>query len=350
MAGYEVGDLSFQTSKEESRGEDVTYTMFKQSFKGEMLFSVDRLSGIIRTEKVIDREQVCASPFVPPAFRTHISNHPHQPLSEHSMNIPHHQNLHPSNLPFFSEPHYSSSHLDYNNDPPVSVSSFKIHVGEKAFIKKHTARTRRKKRMGTGHSRKNTDIKFLTKRKKLKSRRVIMKKTKNNVEKLRLKNKNSKRTYNKSVYKHKRKVKSKRRGKRQSETHSSHGSSDERCIVNLDVAKKQGKVTSILRMRVLIQDINDNAPFFLNHTASLEISETVQARHNLLIPPAYDLDSGVNALIDFRLEPPNDAFELITTPKADQSVQLRLALKRKLDREVNDFYSFKVRISTVFCR
>jgi len=89
-------------------------------------------------------------------------------------------------------------------------------------------------------------------------------------------------------------------------------------------------------------DVNDNAPVFPEGHISHEISELAEPGTALAVPAATDPDSGRNAIYRYDVIPRDGKFELTTRATADGGTDLRLVLRERLDRELEDSYTVTV--------
>ncbi|XP_027133904.1 protocadherin alpha-3 isoform X15 [Larimichthys crocea] len=103
-----------------------------------------------------------------------------------------------------------------------------------------------------------------------------------------------------------------------------------KCSLNIEAILSNPR--SLHRIEVLITDINDNAPSFLEEITTIDMSESsyVGERHEL--PIAHDPDVGTNSVKTYKLNP-NDHFSLDIQSNNDQSVSAELVLQKALDRE-----------------
>ena len=108
------------------------------------------------------------------------------------------------------------------------------------------------------------------------------------------------------------------------------------CIIKFDIAIQPNEYFQIIKIQVIIFDINDNTPTFPQKTLSLDISESAVPGTSFVIPAASDPDSGRNSIQEYELVPISGKFDLQVRNTADGATDLRLVLREKLDRERMD--------------
>lgn len=118
--------------------------------------------------------------------------------------------------------------------------------------------------------------------------------------------------------------------------------SDDPCYIKFDVVVQPIQYFQIIKVHVEIIDMNDNDPFFRQESLTFEVSEAADPRTSFFIPSAEDRDSSKNGVVQYEIVPATDKFELLLRSRPDGSIQVRLALKERLDRESIDFYRFEV--------
>ncbi|XP_040903700.1 protocadherin alpha-5-like isoform X7 [Toxotes jaculatrix] len=103
-----------------------------------------------------------------------------------------------------------------------------------------------------------------------------------------------------------------------------------KCTLNLEAILSNPVV--LHRIEVVIADLNDNAPAFVEHSHSLNISESSPTGEHFLLPLALDADTGSNSVKTYRLSP-NEYFSLDVQSGGEHSVSAELVLVKALDRE-----------------
>ncbi|XP_068181892.1 protocadherin alpha-8-like isoform X5 [Antennarius striatus] len=103
-----------------------------------------------------------------------------------------------------------------------------------------------------------------------------------------------------------------------------------KCTINLELILTDPMVHH--RIEVVIVDLNDNAPIFVEKLHSLNISELSPTGEHFLLPLAIDADTGRHSVKTYRLSP-NEYFSLDVQSSGDHSVSAELVLLKALDRE-----------------
>lgn len=113
-----------------------------------------------------------------------------------------------------------------------------------------------------------------------------------------------------------------------------------------DLVVLSSQPTYPIEVRILVQDINDNAPEFPESSIAVSFSESAAAGTRLLLDAATDKDSSVNGISDdYRIIAgnKNDKFKLIVTPNpTGEASYLHLETTGKLDRESQAFYTLNI--------
>ncbi|ESO01998.1 hypothetical protein HELRODRAFT_65571, partial [Helobdella robusta] len=108
----------------------------------------------------------------------------------------------------------------------------------------------------------------------------------------------------------------------------------EACELAADVMVTQPiRYFQIIRIVIEIIDLNDNKPIFLETLTTLEINEATIVNSSYLLPTATDFDNPAYGIKNYFLINSPEEFLLSVSPKFDFSLDLRLVLNKKLDRE-----------------
>lgn len=108
--------------------------------------------------------------------------------------------------------------------------------------------------------------------------------------------------------------------------------------------RREESFIKILKVRVIIKDINDHTPEFPVKQINVKFTENDYKGTKVSIPNAVDRDIGlVNSRITYDLEN-NDygQFMLSLSKKVDGNIDLGIELKDRLDREVQEIYLIRV--------
>lgn len=113
-----------------------------------------------------------------------------------------------------------------------------------------------------------------------------------------------------------------------------------------DLVILSSQPTYPIEVRIIVQDINDNAPEFPEPSIAVSFSESAAPGTRLLLDAATDKDSGTNKVTDdYRIVDGNhdEKFRLAVTtnPSGDVSY-LHLETTGKLDRETRGFYVLNI--------
>ena len=105
------------------------------------------------------------------------------------------------------------------------------------------------------------------------------------------------------------------------------------CSLNIEAVLSNPR--SLHRIEVVVNDINDNAPSFLEEIRIIYMYESSYLGERHPLPVAHDADVGINSVKTYKLNP-NDYFSLDIQSIGEQSVSAELVLQKALDREKQD--------------
>ena len=111
----------------------------------------------------------------------------------------------------------------------------------------------------------------------------------------------------------------------------------EDCVIPLDISMRGGPVFEIIKVHVMVDDINDNDPMFSDSEVGRSISEAAVVGAHIIIPTAQDPDSPQNGIQGYKLQEYSPTFTLLVEEET-----LALVLEAPLDRETQAFYEIEV--------
>lgn len=119
---------------------------------------------------------------------------------------------------------------------------------------------------------------------------------------------------------------------------------ENQCFYEVEVAVLPDEVFRLVKIRFLIEDINDNAPLFPSTVINISIPENTAINSRYSVPSANDPDVGTNSIQHYELEKGQTAFglDIIETPEGDRWPQL--IVQQTLDREQKDTYVMKIKV------
>ncbi|KAM4732200.1 protocadherin alpha-3-like [Anableps anableps] len=103
-----------------------------------------------------------------------------------------------------------------------------------------------------------------------------------------------------------------------------------KCTLNLEAILSDPVVHR--RIEIVISDVNDNVPTFVENSFSINISESSPAGERFLLPLAVDADSGSNSVKTYKLSG-SEYFSLDVQSGGEHSASAELVLLKALDRE-----------------
>jgi len=123
------------------------------------------------------------------------------------------------------------------------------------------------------------------------------------------------------------------------------GTADDLCELHLSVVVQPVEYLQIIRVIVVVDDVNDHAPRFRETTIRLPINEAAAPGSSYVLPSASDADGRKFGSVRYELATAAAAagkFTLSTTRKVDGSTDVRLVLAGRLDREVEPQYRLRL--------
>jgi len=116
------------------------------------------------------------------------------------------------------------------------------------------------------------------------------------------------------------------------------------CDVTIDVTVQPVTYFRIIKIIVSVEDANDNSPQFDSESshAVLSVSESASVGASFLLPSATDADSPQFGVRRYQLMTSYKQFGLRVTPKLDGFLDVRLVLRRRLDRETADVFHLQL--------
>ncbi|XP_053547992.1 protocadherin-11 X-linked-like [Bombina bombina] len=119
---------------------------------------------------------------------------------------------------------------------------------------------------------------------------------------------------------------------------------ENKCFYEVEVAVLPDEVFRLVKIRFLIEDINDNSPLFPSTVINISIPENTAVNSRYSVPSAIDPDVGMNGIQHYELLKGQNVFglDVIETPEGDKWPQL--IVQQSLDREQKDTYVMKIKV------
>nr|XP_014347269.1 PREDICTED: protocadherin-11 X-linked isoform X2 [Latimeria chalumnae] len=119
---------------------------------------------------------------------------------------------------------------------------------------------------------------------------------------------------------------------------------EKRCFYEIEVAVLPDEIFKLVKIRFLIEDINDNSPLFPSTVINISIPENTAINSRYSVPSAVDPDVGVNGIQHYELLKGQNVFglDIIETPEGDKWPQL--IVQQILDREQKDTFVMKIKV------
>ncbi|XP_077387937.1 protocadherin-11 X-linked isoform X1 [Festucalex cinctus] len=119
---------------------------------------------------------------------------------------------------------------------------------------------------------------------------------------------------------------------------------EKRCYYEVEVAVLPDEIFRLVKIRFLIEDVNDNAPLFQSTVINISIPENTAINTRYPVPSAFDPDVGINGIQHYELVKSVGEFglDIIETPEGDKWPQL--IVQQNLDREQKDTFVMKIKV------
>jgi protocadherin delta 1 len=113
-------------------------------------------------------------------------------------------------------------------------------------------------------------------------------------------------------------------------------------VISLDVKVIPYQYFEILKVKVTIEDDNDNAPVFSMTPVEWVVSESASIGTEFPLPLAIDADNGTNGIQSYELVTANEAFALKQVNQSYGMLEASIVLIGRLDRETGAAYRLQV--------
>ena len=116
---------------------------------------------------------------------------------------------------------------------------------------------------------------------------------------------------------------------------------DDECYISVDVVVTSPRFFDVIHVRIIVTDVNDNAPTFPQPEVTLHIPESAAVGSGFDIPVADDPDAGKNGIRTYYIVKDRTPFGVVAT-ETDFGPCLQIVLVKQLDRETLNAYSITV--------
>ena len=114
------------------------------------------------------------------------------------------------------------------------------------------------------------------------------------------------------------------------------------CVIPLDVQVQPPEYFQIIKVEVVIVDLNDNTPLFQEQIIVRHLTEASTVDTPVTIPIADDPDSPAFGIQQYQIISGSSKFELREGNYQEGAEDIHLILKERLDREQQDLYTIQV--------
>ncbi|XP_042189899.1 protocadherin-9 isoform X5 [Callorhinchus milii] len=119
---------------------------------------------------------------------------------------------------------------------------------------------------------------------------------------------------------------------------------DSECFFEIEVVILPNDYFRLIKIKVFVRDVNDNAPMFPSPVINISIPENALVNSRYAIASATDPDTGLNGVQRYQLLNGQSVFglDIVETPEGEKWPQL--IVQRPLDREQKDTYVMKIKV------
>ncbi|XP_052795218.1 protocadherin-9-like [Mya arenaria] len=129
---------------------------------------------------------------------------------------------------------------------------------------------------------------------------------------------------------------------RDSKCKDAQSSTNGECVIELLVGAESGTFYATVTVKVVINDVNDNAPLFPSYTHELRIVEGTPRLTEFSIPRAVDTDYGSNGITKYEISPSHPSFGIRATKNLAGKFDVFIVVLDTIDRETEDTYQLEV--------
>ncbi|XP_069746695.1 protocadherin-9 isoform X3 [Narcine bancroftii] len=119
---------------------------------------------------------------------------------------------------------------------------------------------------------------------------------------------------------------------------------DSDCSFEVEVVILPNDHFRLVKIKVVVRDVNDNAPMFPSPVINISIPENTLVNSRFPVPSATDPDTGSNGVQRYQLLNGQGAYglDVVESPEGEKWPQL--IVQRSLDREQKDTYVMKIKV------
>uniref|UniRef100_A0A8C5GWN2 Protocadherin 11 n=1 Tax=Gouania willdenowi TaxID=441366 RepID=A0A8C5GWN2_GOUWI len=129
---------------------------------------------------------------------------------------------------------------------------------------------------------------------------------------------------------------------------------EKRCFYEIEVAVLPDEIFRLVKIRFLIEDVNDNAPLFQSTVINISIPENTAINTRYPVPSAFDPDVGINGIQHYELVKVRITSNISRKVHTDRILHHRdppegdkwpqLIVQQNLDRELKDTFVMKIKV------